>query len=49
MEPTQETYAVCSADATANQRCKDFALLRVGEDGKPVPWQILNLRWGANF
>ena len=46
---TQEVYAICSADAIANQRCKDFALLRIGEDGSAVPWQIIIVRWGQNF
>jgi nitrite reductase/ring-hydroxylating ferredoxin subunit len=45
----EDVYAVCRADFVANQRCRSFALLRVGDDGNPVPWQVLILRWGQNF
>lgn len=45
-QQVQDVYAVCRADFVASQRCKSFALLRVGEDGSPVPWQIIIVRWG---
>lgn len=44
----REIFAICSADAVANQRCKPFTLLRM-ENGRTVPWQIIVVRWGKNF
>ena len=49
MEPMHEIYAICSTDAIANQRCKPFTLLRMDDDGRTVPWQIVVVRWGRTF
>lgn len=49
MTTPPELYAICPVDAIANQRCKPFTLLRSGEDGRPVPWQIIVVRWGREF
>lgn len=49
MPMSQEIFAVCRADFIAKQRSKSFTLWRLDEEGKPVPWQIVIVRWGDNF
>ncbi len=49
MDTNQEIFAICGADFIGHQRCKSFALWRIGEDGVPVPWQIVILRSGGDY
>lgn len=45
MESRTEIYVICGVDEIPDQRCKPFTLLRL-ENGRPVPWQIVIVRWG---
>jgi nitrite reductase/ring-hydroxylating ferredoxin subunit len=49
MQSKPDIFSICSVDAIANQRCKPFTLLRTGNDGRTVPWQIIIVRWGKEF
>jgi nitrite reductase/ring-hydroxylating ferredoxin subunit len=49
MNSVQEIFAICSVDAIADRRCMPFTLLRLDDDGRAVPWQIIILRWGKMF